>query len=442
MIAAQQIAQNSLHALHRSSEAAPRPGPVATTPRKKLVRRTARDYSQRLRLAFQLAFLALNGWMGLRFYYWVRWAETAGATREIARPAGVEGWLPIAGLMQLKYVVLTREVPRIHPAGFFLFTVVPADVIPSAQVILLLALSRWYGFRISLEARPLAFPPQFHSAALARHSAARPEIPAVRFLRLRGVQHVGRRYRPVPSHPLRPHRRRTHAELLPLPRRSRRIRSSSAWSSHPSLFRTSGAAISAPTGRSSDWRRWPALCASLAREPACIDCAKCAKACPAYLPVDKLIQIRSAECTGCLECVAVCPAKDALVIAAPRSPRHSRLVHGCRHRHHLLQPCRLCQTQRSLGHAASPTTVFSAGTSGQRAASPVARLPLSGLAIPQFFGPASSSPSLGCKLLLPPKSCRSLRSHGTHVQFKRNCHEKQNRSYGVVSTFSPCLPSP
>ncbi len=53
-------------------------------------------------------------------------------------------------------------------------------------------------------------------------------------------------------------------------------------------------------------------------EPACIDCAKCAKACPSSLPVDKLVQIRSAECTGCLECVAVCPAKDALVISAPR----------------------------------------------------------------------------------------------------------------------------
>ena len=52
-------------------------------------------------------------------------------------------------------------------------------------------------------------------------------------------------------------------------------------------------------------------------ESTCIDCAKCAKACPSSLPVDKLVQIRSAECTGCLECVAVCPAKDTLVIAAP-----------------------------------------------------------------------------------------------------------------------------
>jgi polyferredoxin len=45
----------------------------------------------------------------------------------------------------------------------------------------------------------------------------------------------------------------------------------------------------------------------------CIDCGKCAKACPSTLPVDKLVQIHSAECMACLECVAVCPVKDALV---------------------------------------------------------------------------------------------------------------------------------
>jgi polyferredoxin len=59
--------------------------------------------------------------------------------------------------------------------------------------------------------------------------------------------------------------------------------------------------------------------ARITRDPdPCIDCAKCAKACPAALPVDKLIQIKSAECTACLECVAVCPADGALNLALPK----------------------------------------------------------------------------------------------------------------------------
>ena len=55
------------------------------------------------------------------------------------------------------------------------------------------------------------------------------------------------------------------------------------------------------------------------RDPVpCIDCAKCAKACPSSLPVDKLVSIKSVECTGCMECVAVCPAEGALYMGLPK----------------------------------------------------------------------------------------------------------------------------
>jgi polyferredoxin len=63
----------------------------------------------------------------------------------------------------------------------------------------------------------------------------------------------------------------------------------------------------------------------ITRDPvSCIDCGKCAKACPSLLPVDRVLTIRSAECTGCLTCVTVCPVKDALEMRAPRR----RLVPG------------------------------------------------------------------------------------------------------------------
>ena len=55
----------------------------------------------------QLFLVALNAWLGVQFYLWVRWAESGGRALEVARPAGVEGWLPIEGLMQLKYFLLT-----------------------------------------------------------------------------------------------------------------------------------------------------------------------------------------------------------------------------------------------------------------------------------------------------------------------------------------------
>jgi polyferredoxin len=53
----------------------------------------------------------------------------------------------------------------------------------------------------------------------------------------------------------------------------------------------------------------------------CIDCAKCAAACPSLLPVDKRITVRSPECTACLECIAVCPVEGALWLSAGKRSR-------------------------------------------------------------------------------------------------------------------------
>jgi polyferredoxin len=50
---------------------------------------------------------------------------------------------------------------------------------------------------------------------------------------------------------------------------------------------------------------------------ACIECGKCAHACPAGLRVDKLTKIRSAECTACMSCVAACSSQNALQLSLP-----------------------------------------------------------------------------------------------------------------------------
>ena len=64
--------------------------------KKKLLKRAVRENSQRIRLAIQILFVALNLWIGIQFYLWVRHFETAGKTVAVTRPPGVEGWLPIA----------------------------------------------------------------------------------------------------------------------------------------------------------------------------------------------------------------------------------------------------------------------------------------------------------------------------------------------------------
>ena len=86
-----------------------------------LVRRFLSDHSQPVRHVVQWSFVALNGWIGLQFFLWVRYFERGGEGLYVSRPAGVEGWLPIAGLMNTKYLFITGRAPAIHPAAMYLF---------------------------------------------------------------------------------------------------------------------------------------------------------------------------------------------------------------------------------------------------------------------------------------------------------------------------------
>ena len=47
-------------------------------------------------------------------------------------------------------------------------------------------------------------------------------------------------------------------------------------------------------------------------EVACIDCNKCARACPNQLEPDTVLRVSSPECSGCMSCVGACPSNGAL----------------------------------------------------------------------------------------------------------------------------------
>ena len=63
---------------------------ASTAPRKKLVKRAPPDRSQALRRIFQLTFLALNVWIGVEFYLFVRYYETGGRSL-FSHPSGRGG---------------------------------------------------------------------------------------------------------------------------------------------------------------------------------------------------------------------------------------------------------------------------------------------------------------------------------------------------------------
>jgi ferredoxin len=280
-----------------------------TPAKKKLHRRRAPDRSQSLRRAFQVLFLAINVWLGVEFVLFVRFFESGGKTVFAQRPPGVEGWLPIASLMNLKVWLLTGEIARLHPAGMFLLMAFAAMswvfrksfcswLCPVGTI------SEWlWNFGRRTFGRNFALPRWV-------------DIP------LRGLKYLlfGLFLYAVVSMPVDaieafldgPYGIVADVKML-------------------NFFRYIGIAgaavlaflVIASVFIRNFWCRY--LCpygglfgvlsllspARIRRNPeACIDCARCAKACPSRLPVDKLVSIYSAECTACLQCVAVCPAEE------------------------------------------------------------------------------------------------------------------------------------
>jgi len=164
--------------------------PKSACPKKKLVRRTDRDYSQAVRRGYQFAFLLMNVWLGGLFYIWVRHFEV-GTSTHIARPAGVEGWLPIAGMMNFKYWLLSGQVPSMHPAAMFLLL-----TFASIAFLFRKAFCSWLCPVGTLSEVPMAgrkarFRPQLPDVAMARHPATRTQIPTARLLCMGGIVNVG-----------------------------------------------------------------------------------------------------------------------------------------------------------------------------------------------------------------------------------------------------------
>ncbi len=281
------------------------------------MRRAEVDCSQTYRHAFQAAFALLNAWLGVQFYFWVRQFESGNGNQTIGRPAGVEGWLPIAGLMNLKYWMLSGQIPQVHPAAMFL-------------LLTFVAISFLFRKSFCSWLCPVGTFSEYLWRAGKKVFKRNFAAPKWLDIPLRGLKYlilaffvwaistmsiVG-----LQEFMFSPYGLIADVKMLNFFRHV----------GQTGLI-VLGVLVIGSVFVQNLWCRY--LCpygallgltsllspARIRRnaEP-CIDCGKCAKACPSHLPVDKLISIKSAECTGCLECVTVCPAENALYLGMPQ----------------------------------------------------------------------------------------------------------------------------
>lgn len=81
-------------------------------------------YVQPLRILIQYCFLAFMLWLGLRFYQFVHYFRSGGTSAPVPRPDGIEGFLPISGLLGVAGWLKGLGINPIHPAAVVIFVTV------------------------------------------------------------------------------------------------------------------------------------------------------------------------------------------------------------------------------------------------------------------------------------------------------------------------------
>jgi polyferredoxin len=264
----------------------------------------------------QLVFVALNVWIGAQFYLWVRSFEGSRLGWVVSRPAGVDGWLPIAGLMNLRYLLATGRAPAVHPAAMFLLIAFLA-----MSVVLKKAFCGWLC--------PVGTFSEMLWKLGRRFFSRNYQVPRWLDRELRGLKYLLLGFFVfviawMPVAALRdfmtgPYGTIADVKMLDFFRGIGVVGIAViVWLVLLSVFiKNFWCRYLCPYGALMGLVSMLSPVKIRRDAEACIDCGKCSRACPSNLKIDKLVQIRSAECTACMACVAACPVENALQLALP-----------------------------------------------------------------------------------------------------------------------------
>jgi len=78
-------------------------------------------YVQPLRILIQFCFLGFMLWLGVRFCQFILYIRSGGVTAFVPRPDGIEGFLPISGLLGTVSWLKGSGINPIHPAAVVVF---------------------------------------------------------------------------------------------------------------------------------------------------------------------------------------------------------------------------------------------------------------------------------------------------------------------------------
>ncbi len=272
---------------------------------------------QKYRFWVQSAFALLCIWIGIEFYLFINFLESNGVAGSSFRPPGVEGFLPISALMSVVYFFQTGEIHNVHPAGFFI-------------ILAIIGVSFVFGKSFCSWFCPVGFLSElvgdFGERMWKKLFKRRIKLPKFLDYPLRSLKYLLLAFFAYAIFSM------SAIALNYFLSGTYNIMSDvKMWYFFANISRFALIVIAVLFVLSilirNFWCRY--LCpygallgligflspAKIKRNPvSCIDCNLCAKACPSFIKVDKVLTVRSDECTSCLSCVDACPVADTLEV--------------------------------------------------------------------------------------------------------------------------------
>ncbi|HBO22828.1 MAG TPA: electron transporter YccM [Providencia sp.] len=277
------------------------------------------------RKATQLLLLVINIYIGVTFYYWVRYYESGGTTFFMSRPGGIEGWLPIAGLMNLKYTLETGVLPPIHAASMLLLV-----AFITISLILKKAFCSWMC--------PIGTISELIGNLGKKIFRFQFNLPRWLDISLRSLKYLLLGFflyiaLSMPAQMIQYFLMSPYGIIIDV-----KMLDFFRYISGVSLISVIILIVISLFIHNA-WCRYLCPYGALLglfsllspfkihrNVESCIDCGKCAKNCPSRIPVDKLIKVRTIECTGCMTCVESCPVSSTLSFSLPLPTKKRSIV--------------------------------------------------------------------------------------------------------------------
>jgi len=279
-----------------------------------------REDSQFQRSTVQLAFVLLCIWIGIEFTLFVEWGASGGTAAFVARPPGVEGFLPISALISLKYWLQTGIINQIHPSGMFILLAIvavglllkksfcswmcPVGTLSEALWMLgkklfkrNLNVPRWLDYPLrSLKYLLFAF---------FVWSIWNMDVPTLK------------------TFIYSPYNKMADVKMYLF---FAQISTFALWAIIVLMLlsiviKNFWCRYLCPYGALLGMVSWLSPVKITRNTATCIDCKLCTEECPASINVHKVGRVWSDECTSCLECVQVCPVKDTLDLRVAKQSR-------------------------------------------------------------------------------------------------------------------------